>query len=862
MTPRDWYVGIDLGTTNSTAALFDGEQITIVRNAQGGTLTPSVVRLDARGAVTVGTKARRFLDADPENTRGEFKRLMGTAHEFDFPACGQRRRPEGLAAEVLKALRGDVLQQTGIEPEQAVISVPALFELPQSVATTEAARLAGFTKVELIQEPVASALASGWRADDARGKWLVYDLGGGTFDVSLLESADGFLRVVGHDGDNFLGGRDIDNAVVDWAVAELERRHGVKLTRSDPRHAAVLRRLKQAAEEAKIELSRSREAVLELPPTALATTHGDGEPRAAGERGAAGETIELQLDRVLLEKLARPVLERSLAVCERLLASHGLGGVEAPGIERIVLVGGPTAMPMLRRWIGERLRAPVAERLDAMTLVAQGAALFAATSGLAAVPPPPPPAASRRLWLQFPGISSDLSPHVLGRLAEEPAAGDAAGGGEPAGGGEQAGSGEQAGGGQAAARPATVTLVRDDSGFSTRADLDSQGVFVAQVELAPRRPNLFHLAVWAADGSPVVVAPQELTIVHGVTVTDPPLSRGIGVALADDHVEECFARGTPLPARRTLIRRTVEAMAPRSSAALKIPIVQGDFDAAHLCRLVGTIEVAGSELRGSLPSGADVEITLEVDRGGRLAARAHIPGLGQDFQHVAHLVVPEADPATLTAGAAALRERLNRLRTGAFSGGDARLLAELGNAEAALAAVAHDAQAALGGDADAAQKARRTLLELDALITAGEDAGSWPELQAEARSAHATAALWVSEQGDPIEQRHLSEAGKALAAALDRRQPAEVSRQLRLIRRLGHAAYLRQPDVWIWEFDHAAARAGEASDAKAAGKLVAAGRKAVADGDRTVLRGIVERLVKLLPADAELRRQGYDSGVQ
>src|SRR5262249_8077294 len=157
---------------------------------------------------------------------------------------------EELAAAVLSALRADVNDQLGFLPERAVVSVPALFELPQSAATSKAARLAGFAEVELIQEPVASALAAGWtNADD--GTWLVYDLGGGTFDASLLETREGFLRVVGHDGDNFLGGRDLDLAIVDWVLAPLG------MTRADPGLAAALRPLRLACEEAKIDLSRA-----------------------------------------------------------------------------------------------------------------------------------------------------------------------------------------------------------------------------------------------------------------------------------------------------------------------------------------------------------------------------------------------------------------------------------------------------------------------------------------------------------------------------------------------------------------------------------------------------------------------------
>src|SRR5215475_6070427 len=263
MTARPLYVGIDLGTTNSTAAVFDGRELTVVRNAQGSVLTPSVVRIDARGHVLVGSRARRFLDLDPANTRSEFKRLMGSSHQLEFPASGTMKRPEELSAEVLKSLRQDVTDQIGVTPQRAVVSVPALFELHQTAAVSEAARQAGFERVELIQEPVASAIAAGWTQESRNGPWLVYDLGGGTFDVSLLDTQEGLLRVVGHDGDNFLGGRDFDRVLVDLVLAKLAA-DGIVIDRADPRHAVALRRLRLAAEEAKIELTRVAEAPIFL----------------------------------------------------------------------------------------------------------------------------------------------------------------------------------------------------------------------------------------------------------------------------------------------------------------------------------------------------------------------------------------------------------------------------------------------------------------------------------------------------------------------------------------------------------------------------------------------------------------------
>jgi molecular chaperone DnaK len=489
MSDRALYVGIDLGTTNSTAAVFDGEKVTLIRDGQGSTLTPSVVRITSKG-VTVGARARKFLDTDPENTRSEFKRLMGTAQAIGFPGAKTSKKPEELAAEVLRSLRSDVEEQLGFAPECAVISVPALFELPQSAATSEAARLAGFERVELLQEPIASALAAGWTQAEAAGSWLVYDLGGGTFDASLLETRDGLLRVVGHDGDNFLGGRDFDWAIVDWAIAEIGKEHGVQISRSEPSHGGAVRKLKLAAEEAKIELTRAKSAALSL----------------AGPLEVGGETVEVELalDRETMERLCVSLVERSIAVCRRLLAAHGIegsapGGPQAgkPGLSRVVLVGGPTVMPVVRDRVRAGLGVPFAEGLDPMTLVAQGAAIYAATAGLDARPKAKVEASGRKVWLQYPAMSSDLSPHVVGRLVD----------------------------GGTGARPAEIRLVRSD-GLWTGAfvKFDGEGAFVASVELLARRPNVFVLEAKAADGSSVRIDPPMITIVQGLTISDPPLS--------------------------------------------------------------------------------------------------------------------------------------------------------------------------------------------------------------------------------------------------------------------------------------------------------------------------------------------------
>jgi molecular chaperone DnaK len=812
------YVGIDLGTTNSTAAVFDGEKVTLVRNSQGATLTPSVVRIDARGAVTVGGRARRFLETDPQNTRSEFKRLMGTAQVIEFSAAKAKKKPEELAAEVLRSLRADVKEHLGFLPSRAVVSVPALFELPQSAATSEAARLAGFEKIELIQEPVASALAAGWSADAASGSWLVYDLGGGTFDVSLLETRDGLLRVVGHDGDNFLGGRDFDWALVDWVLGEVGRAAGVTLSRSDPKHAAAVRKLKLAVEEAKIELTRADE-------TSLAVA-------GAFEVNGAPVDVDLVIPRATLEDLCAPLIDRSIEVCKRLLAAHGLTTGQ---LGRVVLVGGPTVMPSLRARVRAALGVPFGEGLDPMTLVAQGAAIYAATAGLDARSAAPTEERGRRVWLQYPAMSSDLTPAVVGRLVD-------------------AGPGEEI----------KVRLVRGDGGWtSPEVAIDREGAFVITVDLVPRKPSVFRVEATGAGGARIAVSPSSFTIVQGLTISDPPLSRTVGVALADDRVHVFFERGAPLPARRTFVLHTVESVAKGSSSCLlKIPIVQGELDQAHLCRLVGALEIGGVAVKASLPAGSPVEVTLELDRGGHLSARALVPAIGQVFEHVAHLLVPDATPESLAEAVKEMRARIRTLRSDAMRSDAQHALGKLTYVEVALSEVDTDVAAARGGDADAGQKARRTLLELDGMLEEVESDKRWPELDEEARTELAVAASFVTRYGMPSEKQLLDEVTRAVDAARKARQPVELQRQLRVVRNLRVAAFHRDPRAWEKLFEQAASNADQATDIVKAQALVRDGRRAMERGDTATLQSVVEGLWRLLPVSAEDRRLGYDSGVR
>ena len=812
------YVGIDLGTTNSVATMFDGVDVTVIRNGQGSVLTPSIIRIDARGNTLVGFRARRYLDSDSANTRSEFKRLMGTSNVLEFPSSGQVRRPEELSAEVLKSIRSDIADQTGVTPDYAVISVPALFELHQTAATSEAARIAGFKRIELIQEPVASAIAAGWTQECADGPWLVYDLGGGTFDVSLLDTREGLLRIVGHDGDNFLGGRDFDRVLIDLIVRKLAT-EGIIIDPSNSEHAIALRRLRFAAEEAKIELTRAQDTTI-----FISNLEVDGE----------GVEVDLFVTRAEYEALILPLIDRSIAICMRLLTANGLGD---GGLKRLVLVGGPTVTPSLRARVRDVLNVEFGEGLDPMTLVAQGAALFAGTVGLDGHPElksdQPIDSTAPKVWLQFPAVTSDLTPFVVGKLLDN------------------------------ASSVVQIRLERADGQWQSElAPCDESGTFAMMASLLPRQNTTFNLYGVLANGNSIQLQPPSFSISHGITLGEPPLARTIGVALANNGVLTYFERGAPLPIRRTFILHTAETVHPNDEGyALQVPIVQGEFSLAHLCRLVGTLEIPSKALNAALPVASEIELTLELDRGGQLGASARVVKTNQVFDQVALLVTPQISLDEIDTALTKLQSRVDGILRNSFLNRSSSDVARISELSLRLEDVRRNAIAFHGGDLDAGEQARRGITDFDAALADFEADKAWPELMLRLDQQFEWALGWVAAFGSEIERATLTKAYHAGKQAITSKFENEVTRQIGLISQLGTAAYYRNPEAWVQQFNTIASNVSVSTDLQRATILINQGRNALMQNNLVELPQIVRELWKLAPVDSKEQKLGHGSGL-
>lgn len=314
-------IGIDLGTTNSCVAVMEGGEAVIIPNPEGNRTTPSVVGFKKDGERIVGETAKRQSITNPDRTVMSIKRYMGTNHKETID--GTDYTPQEISAIILQKLKADAEAYLGTSVTQAVITVPAYFNDSQRQATKDAGKIAGLEVLRIVNEPTAAALAYGMEKTEDH-TILVFDLGGGTFDVSILELGDGFFEVKATSGDNHLGGDDFDQVIIDYLVSEFKKEQGIDLSKDK----AAVQRLKDAAEKAKKELSGVVTSTVSLP----FITVVDGVP----------QHLEMNLTRAKFEELSASLVERTLGPTRQALSDAGL---TANDINRVVLVGGSTRIP-------------------------------------------------------------------------------------------------------------------------------------------------------------------------------------------------------------------------------------------------------------------------------------------------------------------------------------------------------------------------------------------------------------------------------------------------------------------------------------------------------------------------------------
>ena len=596
--------GIDLGTTNSAICRMEkGEPVVIKTDVLKDTM-PSCVSFTKRKSVKAGDSAFNDMKSDKRraskagskgasNAYVEFKRTMGTDTLYHSSFMDRAYSSEELSAEVLKTLKSFVTDEN---VSSVVITVPAKFTVGQKTATMEAAKLAGFNKCELLQEPIAAAMAYGLTSDTKDGIWMVFDFGGGTFDAALLKVEDGIMQVFDTEGDNYLGGKNLDYAIVDNIIIPyLQENYDIEDTLANPDKKEVLRdAMKTFAEDAKNQLSfKDKEDIL--------SNLGD-----LGE-DESGEEMELDLTITQddLYDVMRPYFQKAVDICKELISRNNL---TIQQISKLILVGGPTHSPLIRQMLKEQITPNVDTSIDPMTAVATGAALYASTIE-SEVSVEEVEVGTIMLEVGYESTSVETTEWVSARLAND-----------------------------CQLSKVWVELVRSDKAWSSgKVEVDKTGNVIEAV-LVESKPNSFAIVAYDDKGNQVNCFPSEITIIQGSKVGAAPLPYNIGIATWNDSKQRAVFRmakglekNKPVPATGVIndLKTTSQLRPGVEADVLKIPVYQvDDFSGAEgksasLYEYVADILITGDDVETLIPADSSVDVTLKVDTSEQMTIEVH-----------------------------------------------------------------------------------------------------------------------------------------------------------------------------------------------------------------------------------------------
>jgi len=605
--------GIDLGTTNSAIARMENGVPTIKKSDTLKDTVPSCVHFNKRKDILVGdtafnvmkndnTRALKSFEAGKTNTFIEFKRTMGTTHTYECSNMGKDFTSEELSAEVLKKLKS-FIQDENIY--SIVITVPAKFLNPQNEATMKAAKLAGFKHVQLLQEPVAAATAYGLTAKNKDSFWCVFDFGGGTFDAALVKSEEGILSVKDTDGDNWLGGKNLDEAIVDQLIIPyLQQTYSIDSILEDATKKEILRNaVKPFAEEAKIQLS-------------FKDTHNIlsnlGDLPFEDDNGEEPE-IDITVTQKDMENVVAPIFQKAIDITKELLKRNNLKGSD---LGALILVGGPTFSPILRRMLKEQITDKVDTSVDPMTVVAKGAALFASTITVSdEVKEETRDKTKLQLDIKYEATTVELDEMVNIKVLKEKTVGTFP-------------------------EKVFVDVVRSDGAWSSGKKQIGEKASIVEVVLNEGQSNSFDVNVYDEAGNKLECQPNQFSILQGIGGLDgmQVLPYHIGIAKyfhaeGKDLFEPVkgLEKSKKVPA--TGVRnglKTRSAIRPgMASDIIRIPIYQGDHNAEGtnpvLNNLITEVIISGETFPKLLPEGSDVNITIKVDRSQIMQFSAEFP---------------------------------------------------------------------------------------------------------------------------------------------------------------------------------------------------------------------------------------------
>ncbi len=710
--------GIDLGTTNSSISRMENGEPVIKKTDTLKDTMPSCINFNKKKSTLAGDaavnalkadklKAMKDFKSDTSNTFIEFKRTMGTDKTYPSSNMEKEFTSEELSAEVLKKLKSFITDE---EIKSIIITVPAKFTINQKDASTRAAKLAGFQHCELLQEPIAASMAYGLDSLNKNGLWLVFDFGGGTFDAALLKVEDGIMKVIDTEGDNYLGGKNIDFAIVDEIIIPyLEQKFSISSIIEDNIKKEVLREaMKYYAEEAKIQLS-------------FKDTHNIlsdlGDIPGADDDGNEFE-LDITVTQADISKTINPIFQKAIDICQELLKRNNLTG---SNLGSLILVGGPTYSPILRKMLKDQITKNIDTSVDPMTVVAKGAALYASTVNISEeIIENSRDRAKIQLGLGYESTTVENEEFVTVKILKDKTEGKV---------------------------PSNcfTEIVRSDKAWSSgKIQIDESGE-VIEVKLIPGKANSFNVSVYNEQGDLLPSEPEEFTIIQGSKVGSATLPYNIGIEIKSKASGKIVFRpikgleknqSVPATGIANGLKTQKQINPGKKSDFIKIPIYQGDYGSegsrAIYNEHVFDVIISGEQLPSLLPEESDVDLTIKVNKSEGVTVSAYFPFLNfTEEVAIPETVQKEIDASWLETELSKANQTLNIIRQeGAFN--DEVVINKLSEELSELQKLLEQGSTDYDRKKQVLDNLRRSLRKLDDI----QDATEWPKTEEELKDSY------------------------------------------------------------------------------------------------------------------------------
>lgn len=810
---------IDLGTTNSLIAKFNKGIVEVFKNPNGFKETlPSVVGF-RNDRIMVGEQARTFAEKDPKSVASRFKRKMGTTETIKIKALNSSKTPVELSAFVLKELKSFI--HTGETPDAVVITIPASFDTVQSNATKEAGYQAGFKQVVLLQEPIAASLAYANKEkglDLKNSQWIVYDLGGGTFDVALVKIVEGELTVVDHEGDNYLGGGDLDALIVERILVPEINKRGTfndllgEMKSETGKYNRLWTVLLHKAEEAKIELSTKASAEIDL-----------GMVRDLEDDESNAIDCIISITRSDFEAAIRDKVDATAEMLRKILTRNSL---QSRDLKFVLMVGGSTYAPYVRKRIEELLGIPVNTGIDPTNAIAVGAAYFAAT---------------KEINVDGNGKSKTAAPGTLrvkssyNRASQER---------------EELFSAKIEG----AMEGLFYRITSDDGAFDSGLKALA-GRIVEDLPLQEDAFNLFTFRIYDGKNNPVSTDVDSIQIAQGkYSVAGQMLPEDLSlvkddVAAKDTRLERLFARNVVLP---TKTKKTVEVgrtITKGSADELRIIVVEGSADNhSSTNKPIGHLIISGQQLSRDLLKGTEVDLTFEMSESRDMTVSAFVNGTGQEFSQVFD-PKPRAVPVeTLASEIQLLESRLEDETAEAEANENFEALEGLTKLKGKIEELVGEATLLaiddVTDDRFKLEDKKRRLAQEMFQLTAGKKI---EKAKGEYQVAKQEVSDLVSESGNDKERHQLAESLAREHTFVSSNNPAKIEAATKALERIRWQILGRTPDFLIGMFQHVVERRASMNDELQAKNLIESGKRHIASEAWDQLREVNARLWDLLP---------------